>query len=226
MSQFTGGGTVDTNSGGTVTGVSGTANQITSSGGNSPVLSLPNPLIAPGAVTLPTTVTRTGQFALITTPSAIANTETIVAQSPVAMAAARLVAGTVLEIIAEGTYIAAGAANCVWRIRIGPLGTLSDPAALSVTGPASAAGGPIAFRVSLDMTVRSIGSGTSATCVGQYFHINSGTTGLAATVANTAAGTPAGFDTTTANFITLSFISGNASNNATFTQAYGTFLNL
>jgi len=61
MSQ---GGSISGGGGGSVTSVSGTANEIVSSGGADPIISLPADIITPGSLTTTTTLTATGLTSL------------------------------------------------------------------------------------------------------------------------------------------------------------------
>lgn len=175
--------------------------------------------ITNAALTTPTltgAVTKTGQNCIVAATAAIADTDTLVVQTPAALAANRLVAGTHIRATLSGSFTAGGAASPVWRMHIGTAGTVSDTAAYAVTGPASVTG-TATFQVVLEKTIR-VPSGT-ATSWDTYRHANGGVVGLAATVSNTNNQTGVAFDSTAADFITVSFKSGNASNNATFQDA-------
>lgn len=164
---------------------------------------------------------KTGQAVITATGSGINTSETVVLQTSAAIGANRLAVGTVVRVTLIGTCTASAANASHFRIRIGTAGTTSDTAAYDVTTPVSATSGTnVPFRVILEMTVRATGSGSSGTAVGEYTIFNQGTTGLGTAVANTAAATMTGFDTTANNFLSVTYVSAASTTTCTFVQGF------
>jgi hypothetical protein len=221
MSQFSGQAGGGAAGGGTVTSVSGTANQIASTGGNTPVLSLATAITLPGTIVMPGSANKTGQASATTTSGSINTSETIVLVTSTAIGAARLAVGTTIRCTLNGNCTASAANASHVRIRIGTAGALADTAVFDVTTPVSAASGTnIPFRMILEMTMRTIGSGTSATAVGQYTVINQGITGIGTVAANTAVASMSGFDSTANNFLSATYLSAAATTTCVFTQGF------
>lgn len=172
-------------------------------------------------------LTKTGQADIVAPSAAINTAETIVVQTAAALGANRLIAGSRIRVTLIGTctILGAGANTSSFKIRIGTAGTTSDTAAFAQTTAVSAATGTaIPFRAVLDMVVRA--PGASATSYGEYTLINQGVTGITVSAAATAAATMTAFDTTAANFVSVSYVSANVNTTCTFQIASIEFPNL
>lgn len=173
--------------------------------------------------TLSGATTVTGQGEATAASSAINTSETILVQSGggtsgAALAANRIVAGTRIRVTLIGTCTASAANASHFRIRIGTAGTTSDTAAYDMaTSNSATSGNNIPFRVVMDMVVRA--PGASATSYGEYTIINQGVTGLSTANATTAIPTMTAFDTTAADFITVTYVSAVNTTTSTFQTA-------
>ena len=154
----------------------------------------------------------------ITAATAAINTaETIVVQSPV-LTAGRFMTSTIIRAEFSGTCTASVANTSTFRIRIGTAGTTADGIVFSVTTAASAAAGTnIAFSGEIDIIIRTIGA--SATAFGYLTLWNQGTTGIATTSTQVIQGTMTAFNSTTANFVSLTYQSAAATTTSTFQAA-------
>jgi cytoskeletal protein CcmA (bactofilin family) len=162
-------------------------------------------------------ITGGGVGAVLTT---VANTGTeAVLLSSLPLAADRLVAGTIVRAVLDGTTVEVGAGRItIFRIKIGTLGTTSDGQVLSfsVTGAA----GTNAFRTVLELTIRTVGAGGNIIGFGSV--INGGTTGISNLAVAAATTAPAPVNTTTSgNIISVTVsASGGTSGTVTVTSGY------
>ena len=160
-----------------------------------------------------------GQGSMTSATSGIANSETKILSSDAAMVANRLQAGTVIEVILHGTCTSTAAGAGTIRVRYGTAGTTSDGALQAFTLAAAATSGTaVPFTIRLTITIRT--TGASATSDGELTLVNNGTTGLSTTATQIVRGSATNINTTTATtFLTVSYISGNASTTTTFQDA-------
>lgn len=154
----------------------------------------------------------------ITAATAAINTaETIVVQSPV-LTAGRFMTSTIIRIEFSGTCTSTAGNTSTFRIRIGTAGTTADGIVMSITTAAAAVSGTnVAFSGEIDMTIRTIGA--SATAFGYLTLFNQGTTGISTTSTQVIQGTMTAFNSTTANFVSLTYQSAAATTTSTFQVA-------
>lgn len=162
---------------------------------------------------------HTGFGSLTSATGAIANTDTKILASDLAMQSSRLIAGSVIEIELHGTCTSTAAGAGTINIRYGTTGTTSDGLLQSFTlGAAQTSGTSIPFKIKILITIRT--SGASATSDGELELINQGTTGISTTATQVIRGTATNINTTTAlTFLEADYQSGNASTATTFQDA-------
>jgi hypothetical protein len=143
----------------------------------------------------------------ITAPVAIANVETVVVAY--AAAANELLAGTTFLVKAICSQVGTNAATPTVRVRVGAV-TLTGNIVASLTGNVGSTAVPSAFWA--QVTIDSAGiAGSAIGGITQSKNAVAPTTGVStATVA---------VDTTVANRVELTFVSGNAANTYTFRVA-------
>lgn len=146
---------------------------------------------------------------------AIANTDTVISKG-IYIPANKLTPETHMKIEIIGTYTAAAAVNSIFTVRMGTNNTVADAAKGTVTIGSPSSGTNIGFKLVIDITVRTIGS--SGTIYGFGTLINDLTASgiLNGTIRTYTLGAIATIDTTAANYLNVSFISGHASNAGTF----------
>lgn len=170
---------------------------------------------------------RSGNAAIAAQGAGFA-TDTYVTNSNILLPSWGLQAKTVIRWQISASKTAAGVAAPVYTVRIGANGSAADTSRLALTGPAQTAIADIA-TLNVMLTVRSVGSGTSAVIQGTAWWDHRGTaasstigTGFANDGSGHVEGTSAGFDSSTlvggTNYIGLS-INGGASAAWTVTQA-------
>jgi hypothetical protein len=170
------------------------------------------------AVELPIPVVEDCVSSTTADSAGINTSETIVGQTP-QYPSNSFVAGTVFHITAWGRTTDTVANASTFKVRIGSGGTTSDAAAVTLTTGASGTSGTnVAFNLDMDITIRGTGSGTSATLTARnkLFSGNAGIQG--ATSQSIGSPTLAGFDTTAANFISLTYVSAATTTTSTFEQ--------
>ena len=177
----------------------------------------PNTTITRSA-TGPTINASSGQSSIISDSSGINTVETVVGQTA-QLPANSLVAGTVYRITAWGTTTDTVANTSTFQVRIGTAGTTGDTSVVSLTTAASGTTGTnVPFKLILDITVRTVGSGTSGT-VTAGSELLAGANGIdGATALALALPTVAGFNTTSSNFISLTYVSAASTTTSTFKQ--------
>jgi hypothetical protein len=160
-----------------------------------------------------------GQGSNTAATSGIANTETKIISSDVVMPANRLQAGTVIEVIIHGTTTTTAAGAGIFRVRYGTNGTTADGILESFTLAAAATTGTaIPFTARISIIIRT--TGASATADGELDLVNNGITGISTTATQVVRGANTTISTATAStFLTLTYISGNASTTTTFQDA-------
>jgi hypothetical protein len=161
-----------------------------------------------------------GAGALTGATGSIANSETKIFSSDVAMAASRLLAGTTVIIKLAGTASAGSSPSApIFRVRYGTAATTSDGQLLSFTlGTAPTTGTTIAWSADIVFTIRTTGS--SGTCDGTLTLVNQGITGLSTTATQVIRGSASALNTTTATtFFTVTFISGSTNESAIIQDA-------
>lgn len=152
-----------------------------------------------------------------TASAAINTTETILVSSPV-LTANRFMASTYITIIFSGTNTSSVAGTSTFRVRIGTAGTTADTLVFTATTANSAASGTnIAFRGQIDITIRTVGA--TATAYGTLTLNNAGSTGISTVLTQVINGTMSSFDSTTANIVSLSYLSAATTTTSTFQQA-------
>ena len=163
--------------------------------------------------------TEPGQSSTIAASAAINTTETVITNTS-ALAANRLVAGTVIRITLYGTTTASVSKTSTFSVRIGTTGTTSDGLMLSSTTAGSATSGTaVPFKAVIDLTVRT--TGTTATCYGFLTVENTGgtSTGISTVPVQVLLPTFTAFNTTTANsIISATYKSSATSCTSTFQQ--------
>jgi hypothetical protein len=119
-----------------------------------------------GAVTLPNTAPVQPGAKLLFNQSLSSQgpgfaADTYLAGSLIAVPAGALQAGSRYRLVLDATKTAAGVASCIITLRFGTAGGLADAALATLTFPAQTAVADDG-RFSLDVTFRSVGSGTAA----------------------------------------------------------------
>jgi len=149
--------------------------------------------------------------------SAINTTETILVSSPV-LSAGRFMTSTFIKIAFTGTNTSSVAGTSTFRVRIGTAGTTADTLVFTATTANSAASGTaVAFSGEIIMTIRTIGA--SATAYGTLKLWNAGSTGISTVLTQVINGTMTTFDSTTANFVSLSYLTSATTTTSTFQQS-------
>lgn len=155
--------------------------------------------------------------AITSATAAINTTETIIVQSPV-LTANRFMTSTFIRITFTGTNTSSVANASTFRVRIGTAGTTADTLVFTATtGNSAASGTNIAFRGQIDITIRTIGA--SATAYGTLTLNNQGSTGISTVLTQVINGTMSTFNSTNANFVSVSYLSAAATTTSTFQQA-------
>lgn len=152
--------------------------------------------------------------------------DTYLAGSNVAIPATGLKAGTRYRLVFDVTKTAAGVAAPVITLRFGSAGSVADASLVALTLPAQTAAADLG-RFAVEVTFRSVGSGTSAVVQAMASLIH----GLAATGLSTSSspvqiGTSAGFNSTLANAIIGVSVNGGASAAWTVSLVQATLENL
>lgn len=105
-----------------------------------------------------------------------AATETVLAGSSNILPAYSLKAGDNFRVTIAGTCTSTGTATPAFGVRMGPLGTVSDPAILTATFAAAVGSGTAQpFEVIADFTVRTISTPTAVTFAGSVRAFNGST---------------------------------------------------
>lgn len=113
----------------------------------------------------------------IAASSAFSTVETVLGGASNALPAYSLKAGDNFRVTIHGTCTSTGTATPAFGVRVGPLGTVSDPAILSATfAAATAAGTAQPFSVIAEWTVRTISTPTAVTVYGTVRAYNGSTT--------------------------------------------------
>lgn len=148
--------------------------------------------------------------------AAFTTTETIVTDTTAAFnrlfANAIRAGGSIRFTVSGTTTITTAAGTTQWRVRLGTNNTTSDGVIMDSTAIATGGvGGPIAFKIVLDLTFRTIGA--TATCYGTYsYTVQAAAGGVINAVAGVVNGTASTFSTQNANYINLTGVgSANAS---------------
>lgn len=171
-----------------------------------------------------------GQLAAIVAATAgINSTETIVVGglNNCPIPANSLQIGDTIRVTLLGTCTSTAANASTIALRFGTAGTTAD--ALILTGAttvlAAVSGTAIPFKVVVDLTIRTLGSGTSGTCAGQFVIENQGTAANAAAIGiqtcNTQliAMTATGFNTTVNNYLSATYKAAATTTTCTFQVA-------
>lgn len=162
---------------------------------------------------------KTGQASIVADSAAINTTETLIVKGA-AIQGGRLVVGSVIRVVMEGTCTSTVGNTSTFAIRIGTAGTTSDGIVFSgVTGVAATTGTANPFRAVLEMTIRTVGA--SATATGVLTLENNGVTGISVTNTNIILPTMSAFNSTTAaNIISATYKSAATTTTSTFKQAF------
>jgi hypothetical protein len=127
--------------------------------------------------------------------------------------------GTTIRCVIEGTCTTTVGNASTWRFRLGTAGTTSDgiifQAANSVAGTT---GTNIPFVAELVFTVRTIGG--SATLQGYLQLASTGTTGISAVTWQAVEATATAFDSTVANWLSVTYVSAATTTTSTFRVAF------
>jgi len=152
--------------------------------------------------------------------------DTYLAGSNVSVPATGLKAGTRYRLVFDVSKTAAGVAAPVITLRFGTAGTVADAALVGLTLPAQTAVADVG-RFAVDVTFRSVGSGTSAVVQAMASLIHGlAATGLSTSSAPVQIGTSSGFNSTPANSIIGASINGGASAAWTVSIVQATLENL
>lgn len=152
--------------------------------------------------------------------------DTYLAGSNVAIPATGLKAGTRYRLIFDASKTAAGVAAPVITLRFGTAGSVADAALVALTFPAQTAVADLG-RFALDVTFRSVGSGTAAVVQAMASLIHGlAATGLSTSSAPVQIGTSSGFNSTPANSIIGVSVNGGASAAWTVSLVQATLENL
>jgi hypothetical protein len=156
--------------------------------------------------------------ALTAATAAINTTETIIATD--SLGTASLAVGTTFDFKAYGTCTASAANNSTFTVRFGTTGTISDPSIATWTVTSATTGTAIPFQIDMPITVRTIGSGTSATVYASAALDNNGTTGISATTPYVNAVAVGGFPSNiSAGILSVSYKSAAVTTTTTFQTA-------
>lgn len=159
----------------------------------------------------------TGLVACSTAVSAgINNVETVLQSFPL-VAGATLKAGSKVRITMEGTCVATVSNTSTFTIRAGTAGTTSDASVMAITTVGSGtSGAATAFKAVFEFNVRTLGaSGTAAGSL--YLVSHSPTAGiLGAQGWDVQAATSATLATTTATFLSITYVTGATTTTSTF----------
>jgi hypothetical protein len=169
-----------------------------------------------GAVALPNTAAVPPGARLVFNQSLSAQgpgfaADSYLAGSAIAVPAGALLAGSRYRLIFDVTKTAAGVASPILTLRFGTAGSVADAALASLTFPAQTAVVDEGL-FSLDVTFRSVGSGTAAVvqAVGALIHTQSAA-GLANSPGPVRRATSSGFNSTLAGAIIGVSVNGGAS---------------
>ena len=147
--------------------------------------------------------------------AAISSVETVIGGTANALPPNFLKAGQNMRITILGTCTSSVANASTWALRVGPLGTVADPVALTGANSVAAVSGTnIPFRCVYELTVRTVGA--AGTLAGSFTLENTGVTGVSAVTVQTVAFTPTAVDTTATNFRKPTYVAAAASTACTF----------
>jgi hypothetical protein len=177
--------------------------------------------IADAGTTFYTPADKVGTASIITDSAGINTTETVVVKSGT-LAANRLVAGTVIRAVLEGTCTASAANTSTFQIRIGTAGTTADTLVFSgVTAASAVTGTAVPFRAILELTVRTVGVSATATGFLTIQTTGGTATGISTIPVQVILPTMTAFNTTTAsNIISATYKSAATTTTCTFKQAF------
>jgi hypothetical protein len=158
-----------------------------------------------------------GQASITAASSGINTTETILTSYTIP--ASQMIAGTTFRVTVYGTCTSSAANASNIRVRLGTLGTTSDPAVAVVTPTAATTGTSVPFQATFMVTIRTTGSGTGTTAGAGWLN-NNGVTGIsaAADVVSTLTTTSA-LNTTSQNIISVTYSSAATTTTSTFQLA-------
>lgn len=152
--------------------------------------------------------------------------DTYLAGSNIAVPTTGLRAGTRYRLVFDATKTAAGVAAPVITLRFGTAGSVADAALVALTFPAQTAVADVG-RFAVEVTFRSVGSGTSAVVQAMASLIHGlAATGLSTSSAPVQIGTSSGFNSTPANSIIGVSVNGGASAAWTVSLVQATLENL
>jgi hypothetical protein len=182
------------------------------------------------SVTGTTTLSLKGKVASLVGPTGgINNSETIVVggSTSTQIPANFLAVGTAIRIQLGGTCTASAANISTFRVRFGTAGTTGDGTILSAATAVSATTGTsIPFFVTILIVVTAIGSGSSATVLGNFSLANQsgaavGTacTGIVVVPSQQVLMTATGFNSTVANYIECTYVAALTTTTCTFQTA-------
>jgi hypothetical protein len=167
----------------------------------------------------------TGGAALLSATAAISQTETIAVKTA-ALAANRLVAGTVFQCHMLGVATGGNASAPVFTMRWGTAGTTADASICAFTFAAQATTGTnIAWAIQIMFTVRSVGAAGTGMAIAILFNtsgaaVGTALTGISVVPIQIIQPAMSAFDTTIANgILSFSIKTGNASNTITASEA-------
>lgn len=145
--------------------------------------------------------------------AAIANTDTLVKTLAIPVGLAQT--GLSIFINGHASMVAGAAAASVFTLRAGTAGTTGDAGIGALTLPVSGTTGTTLFYYTILATLQSTGASGQVRSVLSIVNA-SATTGIVPTATAVVQALTTNFNTTTTTNISLTYISGNASNNCTF----------
>ena len=148
----------------------------------------------------------------------ISTSETILTQTSSAMLANSMQAGDSFRITLQGICTSSATNASTFRVRMGTAGTTADTAIGSASITAASTGSGIAYSVLIVFTVRSIGASSA---IGGFMNLinTAGVTGISATTPLVIALSVATFDSTAANFISVTYQSAASTTTSNFVIA-------
>jgi hypothetical protein len=159
-----------------------------------------------------------GVASITAASSAINTTETLLVKTP-ALDVNRLKVGTVIRVTLIGTCTSTVGNTSTFALRLGTAGTVSDGTIATGTVTAAASGTTIPFKVSYELTVRTIG--TAGTGFATFTVENTGVTGVAAVNTTVVNATMSAFNTqTSGNILSATYKSAATTTTSTFQQAF------
>jgi len=152
---------------------------------------------------------------ILSASSGINSAETVIGGASNAIPPNFLKAGQNIKVTILGTCTSSATNASTFALRVGPLGTVSDAVAATCTAcTAAASGTAVPFKVTYDLTVRTVGA--AATLYGSCTVLNTGVTGLSDAAVKVTAFTASAFDSTATNFWMPTYVAAASTTTCTF----------